>query len=112
MGTGRTIGGAISLVSDDQKVKESALLVDAEVNKYLDGGAFIGTGPLPLGSDAQRHVDPGVAPARRPPAVEERAAPGVLSWPKVARFFDHIDDVRNNYQVWAVYACNFGADAR
>ncbi len=101
-----TIGGAISLVSDDQKVKESALLVDAEVNKYLDGGAFIGTG-LSLWdltrSDTWTpawllHVGLPLSKSERHPVyfmAEGRA------------FFDHIDDVRSNYQVWGGLRVHF-----
>src|SRR6185295_12583811 len=37
-------GVAISLVHAEDKVNESELFVDAELNKYLSGGSFLGTG--------------------------------------------------------------------
>ena len=38
------VGLAFSLVSDDNKVREHEVLVDLEANKYLSGGAYLGTG--------------------------------------------------------------------
>ena len=93
-------GIAFSLVHAKDKVREHEVLVDVEVNKYLSGGAFLGTGlslwdvthsdtftPAWMG-----HVGIPLGSHPRHPLhflVEGRV------------FFDHLDDVRNNYQFWA-----------
>ncbi|MCX6538482.1 MAG: hypothetical protein NT151_06050 [Acidobacteria bacterium] len=101
------VGVAISLVTDSQKVKESELFVDGELNKYMSGGAFVGTGlslwdltrsatwtpawllhfGIPL-SKGDRHT--------------------VFFMGEGRLFFDHISDVSNNYQVWAGLRVKFG----
>jgi MFS family permease len=42
------VGVALSMVSADDKVKQTELFADVEANKYLSGGAFIGTGLFAL----------------------------------------------------------------
>jgi len=93
------LGAAISLVTDDQKVNESALFVDAEVNKYLAGGAFIGTG-LSLWDLTRGDT--------RTPAwllhvglpLAKNATYPVFFIGEGRLFFDHIDDISNNYLFW------------
>ncbi len=99
------LGVAISLVSDSRKVNEREFFADAEVNRYLAGGSFIGTG-LSLW-DLTRwdltHSDtwtpawllhvgfPLSRSARRPVFL---VAEGSL-------FLDRLDGAANNYQAWA-----------
>lgn len=92
-------GIAFSLVSTDDKVREHEVFVDIEANKYANNGVFIGTG---LSLWDLTHSDTftpawllhfGVPLGKHPRhpvyfLVESRL------------FFDHIDDVRNNYQFW------------
>jgi hypothetical protein len=97
------VGVALSLVSGDDKVRQHELFVDAEVNKYLAGGSFIGTGisfwdltrsdtftpawmfhfGIPFGSSPVYFLGEG------------------------RLFFDNIDDVQNNYQFWGGVRVHF-----
>jgi hypothetical protein len=93
------LGAAVSLVTDDQKVKESALFVDAEVNKYLSGGAFIGTG-LSLWDVTRSDTWTPAWLLRFGLPLSKSAKRPVFFVGEGRLFFDHIDDVTNNYQVW------------
>jgi len=93
------LGAAVSLVTDDQKVKESALFVDAEVNKYLSGGAFIGTG-LSLWDVTRSDTWTPAWLLRFGLPLSRSAKRPVFFVGEGRLFFDHIDDVTNNYQVW------------
>ncbi|HZR26280.1 MAG TPA: hypothetical protein VFA59_21975, partial [Vicinamibacterales bacterium] len=93
------VGVAVSLVNDDKKVRESELFADVEANKYVSGDAFVGVGisfwdltrsdtftpagmvhfGIPLGHSTHQAYFVG----------EGRL------------FFDHADDISNNYQFWA-----------
>ncbi len=96
---GGAVGAAISLVAGDDKVRENALFVEVEVNKFVGHGFFLGAG-LSLWdvthSDtfapaAMVHLGLPVAPNARFPVyflVEGRA------------FLDSLDDIDNNYQFW------------
>ena len=93
-------GVAFSLVNDDNKVREHEVLVDVEANKYLKGGSFVGTG---LSLWDVTHSDTftpalllhfGVPLGTHPKHPVYFLGEGRL-------FFDHIDDVSNNYQFWA-----------
>jgi hypothetical protein len=93
------LGAAVSLVTDDQKVKESALFVDAEVNKYLSGGAFIGTG-LSLWDVTRSDTWTPAWLLRFGLPLSRSAKRPVFFVGEGRLFFDHIDDVTNNYQFW------------
>ena len=93
-------GVAFSLVNDDKKVREYEVLIDVEANKYLSNGVFIGTG---LSLWDVTHSDTftpawlvhiGVPLGSHPTHPVYFLGEGRL-------FFDHIDDVQNNYQFWA-----------
>ena len=93
------VGAAISLATGDDKAQESALFVDAEINRHLSGGAFIGTG-LSLWdltrSDTWTpawllHFGVPLSKGSRYPI--HFIAEGRL-------FFDHADDIQSNYLVW------------
>jgi hypothetical protein len=94
------VGAAISLVTDDDKVRESALFIDAEINKYLANGVFFGTG---LGLwDVTRsdtwtpawllHVGLPVWKSAKYPV--HLIGEGRL-------FLDNVDDIASNYLFWA-----------
>ena len=94
------VGVAINLVNSDEKVRESALFVDAEVNRYMSGGAFIGTG-LSLW-DLTR------SDTMTPAWLLHVGLPLTKNWKYPLFFltegrlyFDHLDDVSNNYLIWA-----------
>jgi hypothetical protein len=93
------VGVGISLVTDDQKARESELFVDAEVNRYVSGGSYIGTG-ISFWDLTRRDT---WTPAWLlhfgvPLSRTARHAVYVVGEGRV--FFDHIDDVANNYQIW------------
>ena len=95
-----TGGVAFSLVNDDKKVREYEVLIDVEANKYLSNGVFIGTG-LSLWDVTHSDtftpawlVHVGVPLGSHPRHPVYFLGEGRL-------FFDHIDDVQNNYQFWA-----------
>jgi hypothetical protein len=89
-------GVALSLVNGDDKVNEHQLFIDIEANKWLNSGAFVGTGisfwdithsdtfspawmlhfGVPLGSRKVHFVGEG------------------------RMFFKELDDVDNNYNIW------------
>ncbi len=94
------VGLAMSLVGADDKVRQHEVLVDVEANRYLDAGAFVGTG-LSLWDITHRdtftpawiaHV--GLPLGAHPTHPVHLLVEGRL-------FFDHLNDVRNNYQFWA-----------
>ena len=93
-------GVAFSLVNDDKKVREHEVLVDVEANKFLGNGVFVGTG---LSLWDITHSDTftpawllhfGVPLGSHPKHPVYFLGEGRL-------FFDHIDDIQNNYQFWA-----------
>ena len=93
------LGAALSLINDDDKVKESALFVDAEVNKYLSGGSFIGTG-LSLWDVTRSDTWTPAWLLHFGLPLSKSARYPVFFIGEGRLFFDHIDDVRNNYQLW------------
>ncbi len=94
------VGVAISLVSDDKKVRESELFADVEANRYLSGGSFVGTGISFWDLTRSDTFTPawmvhfGVPLGTHPAHQAYFVGEGRL-------FFDHIDDISNNYQFWA-----------
>jgi hypothetical protein len=96
---GGAVGAAISLVSNDDKVRENAFFVEIEANEFVGHGLLLGAG-LSLWdvthSDtfapaAMVHLGLPVAPNARFPVdflVEGRA------------LLDSLDDLGNNYQFW------------
>lgn len=100
------VGVAFSLVDPDRKAREHEVFIDVEVNKFLNNGAFIGTGlslwdltrsdtftpawmlhlGLPLGHSVSRPV--------------HFVGEGRL-------FFDGIDEIKSNYLLWAGVRVHF-----
>jgi hypothetical protein len=100
-------GVAFSLVNDDNKVREHEVMADIEANKYLNSGMFLGTG---LSLWDLTHSDTftpawmlhfGVPLGNHPKHQVYFLVEGRL-------FFDHIDDVQNNYQFWGGVRVHFG----
>ncbi len=100
------LGVAISLVNDDEKVRESALFIDAEVNKYLAGGSFIGTGLSLWDLTRSDTFTPAWLLHFGLPLAKDAKYP-VFFLAEGRLFFDHFDDVRNNYQFWAGVRVHF-----
>jgi hypothetical protein len=94
-----TVGAAISLVTNNEKVKESVLFVDVEVNKYLTGGSFIGTGLSFWDLTRSDTFTPAWLLHFGLPLARNAKYPVFLVG-EGRLFFDHIGDIRNNYQFW------------
>jgi hypothetical protein len=93
------VGVAISLVTDSQKVNESELFVDAELNRYLTGGSFIGTG-LSLWDLTRSSTWTPAWLLHFGVPLSRSARHPVFFVGEGRLFFDHLDDVANNYQIW------------
>ena len=93
------LGAAISLVTNDKKVKESALFVDVEANKYLSGGAFVGTGLSFWDLTRSDTFTPALLLHFGLPLAKHAKYPVFLVG-EGRVFFDHIGDIQNNYQFW------------
>ncbi len=96
---GTAVGVAFSLVDADEKVREHALFIDVEANRYLGNSFFVGFGLSAWDvtrSDtftpaAMVHLGLPIAPHARVPVfflVEGRV------------FLDGADEIDNNYQFW------------
>ncbi len=100
-------GVALSLVRDDNKVREHEVMADIEANKYLNSGVFLGTGLSLWDLTRSDTFTPawmlhlGVPLGNHPKHQPYFLVEGRL-------FFDHIDDVQNNYQFWAGVRIHFG----
>ena len=93
------VGVALSMVNGD-KVRESALFVDVEVNKYVGGGAFIGTGLSLWDLTRSDTFTPAWLVHAAAPLTKHAKYP-VFLMIEGRLFFDNIDNVSSNYQVWA-----------
>jgi hypothetical protein len=89
-------GVALSLVSDDDKVREHQLFVDVELNKYV-GRGFIGTGISAWDITDSETFTPAVLLQFGVPLT---ASNRVYFIGQGRMFLDHADDVQNNYLVW------------
>jgi hypothetical protein len=92
-------GVAFSLVNDDHKVREHEVLVDFELNKYLGGRAFLGTGISFWDITHSDTFTPawmlhfGIPLGTHPRHPVYFVGEGRL-------FLKQTDDIQNNYQVW------------
>jgi hypothetical protein len=93
------VGVAVPLVSAP-KVKETALFVDAEMNKYASSGAFLGTG-LSLWDITRSDTWTPAWLLHFGVPVSKGEKHMVLFMVEGRLFFDHLGDTSNNYLVWA-----------
>jgi hypothetical protein len=99
-------GVAISLVHDKDKVNKSEVFVDAELNKYLSGGSFLGTGLSLWDITRSDTFTPAWMLHFGIPLGNHPAHP-VYFLGEGRLFFDHIDDASNNYQFWGGVRVHF-----
>ena len=99
-------GVAISLVHDEDKVNKSEVFVDAEINKYLSGGSFLGTG-LSLWDITRSDTFTPAWMLHFGIPIGTHPAHPVYFLGEGRLFFDHIDDVSNNYQFWGGVRVHF-----
>ncbi len=95
-------GVAFSLVSDDDKVREHALLVDVEANRYLDNGVFVGTG---ISFWDLTHGDSFTPAWLLHVGVPLGGSPVYLM--AEGRMFLRDIDLKNNYQAWGGVRVHF-----
>ena len=100
------VGVAISLVRAEDKVNKSALFVDAELNKYLAGGSFLGTGLSLWDLTRSDTFTPAWMLHFGIPLGSHPAHP-VYFVGEGRLFLDHIDDVADNYQFWGGVRVHF-----
>ena len=91
------LGVAFSLAGDD-KVREHALFVDIEANKYLNR-AFVGTGLSLWDLTRSETFTPAWMVHFGVPLGTHKVQPYFLTEGRL--FLDNADDARNNYQFWA-----------
>jgi hypothetical protein len=94
------VGAAISLVTDEHKVKQSALFIDAEVNKYLSGDFFIGTG-LSFWDLTRSGTRTAAWLLHFGIPLSKNARVPVFFIGEGRLFLNHLGDISNNYLVWA-----------
>src|SRR6185503_1065640 len=92
------VGVAFSLVDPDEKVREHALFVDVEANKYV-GRAFLGGG-LSLWDITRSDTFTPAAMVHIGLPLNDQARFPVYFLVEGRLFFDHIDEIDNNYQFW------------
>lgn len=100
------VGVAVSLVGDDDKVNESALFVDAEVNKYLPGGVFLGSGVSLWDLTRSDTITPAWLVHFGIPLTKTSRMP-VYFVGEGRVFLDHADDIASNYQFWGGVRVHF-----
>ncbi len=99
------LGVAISLVNDNKKVRESELFADVEANKYVSGRAFVGVGVSFWDLTRRDTFTPAGMVHFGIPLGHSTPQAYFVGEGRV--FFDHADDISNNYQVWAGVRVHF-----
>lgn len=97
------VGVALMLTDNDEKVRQHALFVDVELNKYLSGGSFVGTG-LSLWDITRSET---FTPAWMLHFGIPIGSSPVYFLGEGRLFFDNIDEVKNNYQFWGGVRVHF-----
>lgn len=97
------LGVAFSLVGDD-KVREHALFLDVEANKYVNR-AFVGTGLSLWDLTRSKTFTPAWMLHFGVPLGTHKVQPYFLTEGRM--FLDNADDVKNNYQFWAGLRLHF-----
>ena len=100
------LGVAISLVNDAKKVREHEMFADVEANKYLSGGSFVGTGISFWDLTRSDTFTPAWLVHFGVPLGDHPNHP-VYFIGEGRLFFDKIDNVSNNYQLWAGVRVHF-----
>ncbi len=96
------VGVAISLVTDDNKVRENEVFADVELNKYAKNGMFVGTGLSLWDLTHSDTFTPALLLHTGVPLAKK-----VYFLVEGRLFFDHLDDVQNNYQFWGGVRVHF-----
>ncbi len=94
------VGAAISLVQANDKIREDELFVDVEVNKYLGGRSFLGTGLSLWDLTRSKTFTPAWLLHFGVPVTKADAKVPVFIIGEGRLFLDHTDNLGSNYLVW------------
>ena len=98
------MGVALSLVTDDKEVREHQLFADVELNKYVGGGAFVGTGVSLWDITHSDTITPAWMLHFGIPLTKARP---IYFVGQARMYLDNADDVKNNYLLWGGVRMHF-----
>ncbi len=97
-------GVAFSLVREETHVREHQIFADVELNKYVGGGAFIGTGISLWDITHSDTITPAVMLHFGIPLTKARP---IYFVGETRMYLDNADDIKNNYLVWGGVRVHF-----
>ena len=98
------VGLALSLIREDTYVREHQIFADVELNKYVGGGAFVGTG---ISLWDVTHSDT-ITPAWMLHfGIPLTQAQKVYFVGQARMYLDNADDIKNNYLLWGGVRVHF-----
>jgi len=97
------LGVALSLVTDDKKVREHQLFADVELNKYV-GNGFIGTGISLWDVTHSDTITPAWMLHFGIPLSKDRP---IYFIGEGRMYLDNADDIKNNYLLWGGLRVHF-----
>jgi hypothetical protein len=98
------VGVALSLIREDTYVREHQIFADVELNKYVGGGAFIGTGVSLWDVTHSDTVTPAWMLHFGIPLTKARP---IYFVGQARMYLDKADDVKNNYLLWGGVRVHF-----
>jgi hypothetical protein len=101
-----TVGVAIPVTSDDDKVTKTQMLVEVEANKYMENGFMLGTGLSLWDITRGETFTPGWLVHFGVPLNKGSKTP-VYFLGEGRLFFDNIDNIDNNYMFWGGIRVHF-----
>ena len=102
---GGAVGVALSVVQDDDKVREHALFVEAEVNRWI-GRGFVGGGVGLWDLTRSDTLTPTAMVHFGLPVADQLRFP-IYFLVEGRLFLDNVDDIDNNYQFWGGFRVRF-----
>jgi hypothetical protein len=97
-------GIAVSLIREDTYVREHQIFADVELNKYVGGGAFIGTGISLWDITHSDTITPAWMLHFGIPLTKARP---IYFVGQARMYLDNADDIKNNYLLWGGVRVHF-----
>lgn len=97
-------GVALSLIREDTYVREHQIFADVELNKYVGGGSFIGTGVSLWDVTHSDTITPAWMLHFGIPLTKARP---IYFIGEARMYLDNADDVKNNYLLWGGVRMHF-----
>lgn len=97
-------GLALSLIREDSYVREHQVFADVELNKYVGGGAFVGTG---ISLWDVTHSDTMTPAWMLHFGIPLTKARPIYFVGQARMYLDNADDVKNNYLLWGGVRVHF-----